>query len=557
MKVYTMSDKIDTVLQDKIREMYCNNKYSMTFIAKELNIEKKFVKRELIKLNIIERGNKLTLDEFIRRAKEVHGDRYDYSKVVYPKDNHKKVEIICKSCGKEFLQSIIMHLQGYGCECQRTCFSKGELAVREWLKKHSIRYEVQKRFEGCKDKHCLPFDFYLPDYKVAIEYQGEQHYNLNSLLIKKYSEREAVKQLEKQRLHDKIKKKYCKENDIYFIEIIYDEDIDKAMSFEYALFKDRYLRIDGDFPEPKIDALSKNFQRLSVETTYSRCCEICSNEFIPPVLRNGHLSNVTVCCKECARKLRKKKSLEKYGYESPNQSPEIKAKTRRTNIEKYGVENYSQTKEFREKARQTNLERYGVENGSQSEEARRKISEALTKNIWTIEMDEKLKHLYIDENMPVEDIVIQFNMSYASVIRELRKLDLHRSGSKLIAKIKVKYHITKDELKDLYVKQKLNYKQICEKTGMSEGTLSRRLKEFGLVNPEKSMNTNNIKYTTETWIERAKAIHGDKYDYSLVEYKDSKTKVKIICKSCGRTFEQNPNHHLRGCGCKYCRHKNS
>ena len=59
MKVYTMSDKIDTVLQDKIREMYCNDKYSMTFIAKELNIEKKIIKRELIKLNIIKRGNKL------------------------------------------------------------------------------------------------------------------------------------------------------------------------------------------------------------------------------------------------------------------------------------------------------------------------------------------------------------------------------------------------------------------------------------------------------------------------------------------------------------------
>lgn len=39
------------------------------------------------------------------------------------------------------------------------------------------------------------------------------------------------------------------------------------------------------------------------------------------------------------------------------------------------------------------------------------------------------------------------------------------------------------------------------------------------------------KLTTEEFIERAKDIHGDKYDYSLVEYKTNRDKVKIICKN--------------------------
>ena len=58
--------------------------------------------------------------------------------------------------------------------------------------------------------------------------------------------------------------------------------------------------------------------------------------------------------------------------------------------------------------------------------------------------------------------------------------------------------------------------------------------------------------TTEEFIEKARAIHGDKYDYSLVEYKTNHDKVKIICKNCGKVFEQKPNNHLSGHGCKYC-----
>lgn len=54
----------------------------------------------------------------------------------------------------------------------------------------------------------------------------------------------------------------------------------------------------------------------------------------------------------------------------------------------------------------------------------------------------------------------------------------------------------------------------------------------------------------EYFIERAKKIHNDKYDYSKVEYKKANQKVCIICKRCGREFWQTPNSHLRGHGCK-------
>jgi len=57
--------------------------------------------------------------------------------------------------------------------------------------------------------------------------------------------------------------------------------------------------------------------------------------------------------------------------------------------------------------------------------------------------------------------------------------------------------------------------------------------------------------TTEQFIKEAKQVHGDKYDYSQVEYKNAHSKVKIICKDHG-IFEQAPHEHLAGQGCPKC-----
>lgn len=61
--------------------------------------------------------------------------------------------------------------------------------------------------------------------------------------------------------------------------------------------------------------------------------------------------------------------------------------------------------------------------------------------------------------------------------------------------------------------------------------------------------------STEEWIHHAKIIHGDKYDYSKVEYKSAKEKVCIICPLHGE-FWQIPNNHLNGNGCPNCNSDN-
>ena len=66
--------------------------------------------------------------------------------------------------------------------------------------------------------------------------------------------------------------------------------------------------------------------------------------------------------------------------------------------------------------------------------------------------------------------------------------------------------------------------------------------------------SNNVKLTTKKFIERSREVHGDKYDYSKVKYKDSSTKVCIICKESEHgEFYQVANTHLRGSGCPKCK----
>ena len=59
------------------------------------------------------------------------------------------------------------------------------------------------------------------------------------------------------------------------------------------------------------------------------------------------------------------------------------------------------------------------------------------------------------------------------------------------------------------------------------------------------------KVTINEFLDRAKAAHGDRYDYSQVRFLNTSTKVKIICPKHG-PFMQLPYAHMRGGGCKQC-----
>lgn len=110
-----------------------------------------------------------TTKEFIEDARKIHGNKYDYSKVEYVNDR-TLVRIIYPIHG-EFLQTPNIHFQG--CGCQKCNESHLEKCVSKVLEDNKIEYVYQKKFDWL-GKQSL--DFYLPEYNIAIECQGIQHY---------------------------------------------------------------------------------------------------------------------------------------------------------------------------------------------------------------------------------------------------------------------------------------------------------------------------------------------------------------------------------------------
>jgi hypothetical protein len=110
-----------------------------------------------------------------------------------------------------------------------------------------------------------------------------------------------------------------------------------------------------------------------------------------------------------------------------------------------------------------------------------------------------------------------------------------------------------DYSKTDYIKSSLKVKIICKEHGEFEQTPEAHIgkQKQGCKKCGYSNNGNKSKKTVEKFIEDVKLIHGDKYDYSKVNYIDSKTKIIIICKIHG-DFEQTPNDHIGKRGCKKC-----
>jgi hypothetical protein len=159
---------------------------------------------------------RLSRDEFIKRAVEVHGNKFNYDNLHYTSLKNN-VTITCPKHG-DFSQNAGNHLLGFGCpKCSQ---SRGEKIVGDILTKNGINYERQKRFTQCFNigptGKCtrLPMDFYLPDYNCVIEYDGIQHYEP----IESFGGKKA---LEMTKIRDEIKNTYCRENDIKMIRISY------------------------------------------------------------------------------------------------------------------------------------------------------------------------------------------------------------------------------------------------------------------------------------------------------------------------------------------------
>ena len=157
---------------------------------------------------------KKTNEQFILEMKNIHPDIEVLEKYT---NNHTRIKCHCKICGNDFDQTPHALIDAKsGCTFCSKSNTKGEIAVRNWLMNNNMIFIKQKSFKGCKNKQSLLFDFYLPKYNMAIEYDGKQHFEP----IKHYGGDIAFAELKKR---DEIKNEYCKANNITLLRIPYWE----------------------------------------------------------------------------------------------------------------------------------------------------------------------------------------------------------------------------------------------------------------------------------------------------------------------------------------------
>lgn len=133
-------------------------------------------------------------------------------------------------CPKDHAYESRIHDRHTGSGCPKCFQSGGEQKIHNFLDSHKINNEVQyRKFYKCKNILSLPFDFYLPDYNLCIEYHGIQHYEPQEFFG-------GVKEFKKRKKNDRIKLKYCKNNNIPLLIISYLEFNNIEEILEKTLF---------------------------------------------------------------------------------------------------------------------------------------------------------------------------------------------------------------------------------------------------------------------------------------------------------------------------------
>lgn len=131
-------------------------------------------------------------------------------------------------CGHKITKEFKYIKLGYGLYCTN-CIptqSHGEKIISDYCKNNDINYINQYKFNDCKNINKLPFDFYLPEYNLIIEFDGQDHFKQNGY-------RGGQDKLKSRQKNDNIKTQYCFNNKIKLVRIGYSElkNLNKLLKF--------------------------------------------------------------------------------------------------------------------------------------------------------------------------------------------------------------------------------------------------------------------------------------------------------------------------------------
>lgn len=194
----------------RVKHKVCNYEWNLNyynFITKKSNCPK-----------CSRKNYKRTQEEFIKEIYELVRNEYEViGKFINTKT---KIEMLHRKCGNVFFVTP-SHFISAGVRCNE-CFynsqSKKEEEIARFLESLNVKFERQYKFDDCRYKLPLPFDFAIFDNDgkllFLLEYHGEQHYRE----VDYFGGKEKLKE---QKRNDEIKAKYCKNNGIKLIIIPY------------------------------------------------------------------------------------------------------------------------------------------------------------------------------------------------------------------------------------------------------------------------------------------------------------------------------------------------
>ena len=382
--------------------------------------------------------------DFINKSREVHGDNYDYSKVVY-ENNLKEVIIICKE-HDEFKQLPKTHKRGNGCQ-------KCGILKRANSRKSDTNDFINKATEIYGDK----YDYSKVEYKSAKD--------KIKIICKKH--REFL-----QTPNGHLNGKGCRE-----------------CSTEINSDKQRKTTIQFIEDAKKIHGDKYDYSNIEYKSTGENVIIICKEHGRFLQTPNNHLSKASGCiqCAGCYK---------------------------------------SNTEEFIEKAKKIHGDNYDY-------------SKVEYKNV-------------------IEKVIIICRIHDAfeqSPNNHLNGQGCYKCSYNMFIFTNEDFIDKATEIHgDKYDYSKINYTKmnekviiICKEHSEFEQTPSNHITH------KQGCQTCAGKYlsNTEEFINKAKEIHGNKYDYTKVDYIKSNQNIIINCRNHGK-FEQTPSNHLQGQGCKNC-----
>ncbi len=447
----------------------------------------------------------MNTEEFVSKARAIHGSKYDYSQVKNP-NAKTKVDIFCPLHGV-FSQRAASHLDGSGC--------------KECALAHTAQLKISRR-KGAICQHCGEKFQLIPSAQARGEgkYCSRRCYESSREIAKK-----TCLHCGKEFVSSKTSAKYCSSACA----------AEKSRSSLQAVLR-RFREMHGDkYCYKKVEYVNMNtpveieclvhgeWTQRPADHILGHGCPKCAKASLSVKMReDAEVRKINVTCPSCGEIIRRSP------YEASRLifcSPECASDSKRLSIQ-----------QFVERATNVHGDEYDYKNVLIPSAGQLKLA-----NI-TIRCK-----VHGDFQLTIGAHLKGAGCPFCNGRRINKEVFLSKVNS-----MNHRSHLYDYGNIDSIGSSNERITIICKIHGSFEQTVSRHIAGDGCpACSYEERGAANSQRASDTWIYRAASVHGGKYDYSKAEYVSARQKVCIICPEHG-VFWQSPNNHINGAGCPAC-----